>query len=186
MRSIKQQHKEADKTIEELISTLAILKMDMDTVTNELNELQPEDMLKQSIAQREALLKAAPVEKLQPKGLFIYQRTFSLPNEVRNYKSTTNTAYTYRLFLYEQKYRIMDMNPAEDMAVLSVHKKQNQTQPFGFRKLNLYDPSLTDFIPVHSGQIKDVKQAFNNMILSTGLDKTLKLTSLSTKQVVQR
>lgn len=82
----------------------------------------------------------------------------------------------------------MHINVAEDLAILSAHKKPNQLQPYGFRRVNLRNPSLTDFIPIHNGHIKDIKRAYNGsgMILSTSLDKTLKLTSLKSKQVVQR
>lgn len=70
------------------------------------------------------------------------------------------------------------------MAVISVANKISNT--FGIRKVNLLDPSLTEFIPNHTAQIKDVKHSTcNNVILSTGFDKTLKLTSLVTNQVVQ-
>lgn len=69
------------------------------------------------------------------------------------------------------------------MVALSVSKPSAKS--FGIRKVNLLDQSLTEFIPNHSAQIKDIKNASNNMILSTGFDKTLKLTSLLTNQVVQ-
>jgi hypothetical protein len=78
----------------------------------------------------------------------------------------------------------MDLIPNKDMVILSVCNKFNQS--FGIRKFNIYDPSITEYIPTHRGQIMDLKPAFNDMILSTGLDKTLKLTSLTTNQVVQR
>lgn len=67
-----------------------------------------------------------------------------------------------------------------DRAVVSVWKQQQ----YGFRKMNLYDTSLTEFIPNHSGIIKDLKYITSDMVLSTGLDKTLKLTSLQSNQVV--
>jgi hypothetical protein len=69
------------------------------------------------------------------------------------------------------------------MAAVSVSKYSTKT--FGIRKVNLLDQSLTEFIPNHTAQIKDIKDAHNNMLLSTGFDKTLKLTSLATNQVVQ-
>ncbi|CAO3628705.1 unnamed protein product [Mucor hiemalis] len=83
-----------------------------------------------------------------------------------------------------EKYRVSELISDRDMAVISVANKISNT--FGIRKVNLLDPSLTEFIPNHTAQIKDVKHSSsNNVILSTGFDKTLKLTSLVTNQVVQ-
>lgn len=76
----------------------------------------------------------------------------------------------------------MNLDPMEDRVVLSVWK--NMHQQYGLRKINLYDPTQTEFISNHSGIIKDLKHTTNNLILSTGLDKTLKLTSLLSNQVV--
>ncbi len=83
----------------------------------------------------------------------------------------------------KKKYRVLELLPEYDMVALSVSKPSAKS--FGIRKVNLLDQSLTEFIPNHSAQIKDIKNASNNMILSTGFDKTLKLTSLLTNQVVQ-
>jgi E3 ubiquitin-protein ligase RFWD3 len=70
------------------------------------------------------------------------------------------------------------------MAVISTHKLLSRT--FGFRKVNLVDPSVTDFIPTnHKGTIRDVKHSSVGMLLSTGDDKTLKLTSTHNNLVVQ-
>lgn len=70
------------------------------------------------------------------------------------------------------------------MAVVSTH--QQATRRYGFRKINMYDPSATEFIPTnHQNTIRDVKHSPNGMLLSTGDDKTLKLTSISKNLVVQ-
>lgn len=70
------------------------------------------------------------------------------------------------------------------MAVISTYRQHRRT--FGFRKVNLVDPSVTDFIPTnHKGIIRDVKHSPVGMLLSTGDDKTLKLTSTKNNLVVQ-
>ena len=69
------------------------------------------------------------------------------------------------------------------MAVLATYRPRSHT--FGLRKVNLYDPSLTEFVPLHhQDRIRDIKHS-NSMVLSTGDDKTLKLTSMIKNTVVQ-
>jgi hypothetical protein len=76
------------------------------------------------------------------------------------------------------------LNPLEDMAVVSTY--QSQKRLYGFRKINMYDPSVTEFISTnHQNVIRDIKHSSNGMILSTGDDKTLKLTSIVKNLVVQ-
>ncbi|KAL0137875.1 hypothetical protein V8B55DRAFT_1532862 [Mucor lusitanicus] len=70
-------------------------------------------------------------------------------------------------------YHAVDLNPLEDMAVVST--LQRATGRYGFRKINMYDPSVTE----------DIKHSPNGMLLSTGDDKTLKLTSITKNLVVQ-
>lgn len=70
------------------------------------------------------------------------------------------------------------------MAVVSAY--QSQKRLYGFRKINMYDPSVTEFISTnHQNVIRDIKHSSNGMILSTGDDKTLKLTSIVKNLVVQ-
>jgi glucose/arabinose dehydrogenase len=79
---------------------------------------------------------------------------------------------------------MIDLNPDLDMAVIATYKTLSRT--FGFRKVNLVDPSVTDFISTdHKGTIRDVKHAPSGMLLSTGDDKALKLTSTHNNLVVQ-
>ncbi|KAL9544498.1 hypothetical protein MBANPS3_007599 [Mucor bainieri] len=81
-------------------------------------------------------------------------------------------------------YHAVDLNPLEDMAVVSTF--QQATRRYGFRKINMYDPSVTEFIPTsHQNVIRDIKHSPNGMLLSTGDDKTLKLTSIAKNLVVQ-
>ncbi|KAF1800787.1 hypothetical protein FB192DRAFT_1382316 [Mucor lusitanicus] len=81
-------------------------------------------------------------------------------------------------------YHAVDLNPLEDMAVVST--LQRATGRYGFRKINMYDPSVTEFIPTnHQNAIRDIKHSPNGMLLSTGDDKTLKLTSITKNLVVQ-
>lgn len=78
----------------------------------------------------------------------------------------------------------MDLNPLEDMAVVSTF--QQATGRYGFRKINMYDASVTEFIPTnHQNVIRDLKHSPNGMLLSTGDDRTLKLTSITKNIVVQ-
>ncbi|KAI8644834.1 hypothetical protein BD408DRAFT_441382 [Parasitella parasitica] len=81
-------------------------------------------------------------------------------------------------------YNVVDLNPLEDMAVVSTY--QNSKRQHGFRKINMYDSSVTEFIPTnHQNTIRDIKHSTNSIILSTGDDRTLKLTSATKNLVIQ-
>jgi hypothetical protein len=56
----------------------------------------------------------------------------------------------------------------------------------GLKKIKIEAPTLSEFIGNHDGLIRDLKcSTYQNMTLSTGSDKTLKLTSMDSNIVVQ-
>ncbi|KAG2230875.1 hypothetical protein INT48_003038 [Thamnidium elegans] len=156
LKLLKKESEEADMMITQLEEANKLILEQIDQVKFELNLLASESQSKSTNSQPST----QPTETLPSK--FVYQHLFSTKDET---------------------YKVMDIVPSQDMAVLSVWNKPKQQ--YGIRKVNLYDPKQTEFIPNHSGQIKDIKSVLQNMVLSTGLDKTLKLTSLTSKQVVQ-
>ncbi|KAI9264482.1 hypothetical protein BY458DRAFT_228430 [Sporodiniella umbellata] len=83
-----------------------------------------------------------------------------------------------------EKYRTLAVLPLYDMIVVSSEMLQNKTH--GIRKINMLDYTTTEYIGLHLDQIKDIKVSSEKcMALSTGLDKTLKLTSLTNNITVQ-
>lgn len=82
MKSVKQQHKKTDEELQTLQNTLALLKMDLEAAINE--SLQSEEMLKQQTLALAKEKATEVVEPPKPKGVFVYQRSFSIPNEVRD------------------------------------------------------------------------------------------------------
>ncbi|CAO3682072.1 unnamed protein product [Rhizopus stolonifer] len=100
------------------------------------------------------------------------------------------TAQPKEFKLYEkfvsntEKYRTAEVLPLFEMIVVSAEQSRNNTH--GVRKINMFDSSTTEYIGLHLGQIKDLKTSSEKcMALSTGLDKTLKLTSLTNNVTVQ-
>lgn len=161
LRELKKEHEEADATLQTLLEKKLRIDNEIQQIKEELNKYQSTEMLKKKMnSQNEATEHNGSQPEINRR--YTLQHTFSMSNE---------------------KYRVSDLVLDRDMAVLSV--ANNMSNTFGIRKVNLFDPSLTEFIPNHTAQIKDVKQgSSNNIILSTGFDKTLKLTSIATNQVV--
>ncbi|KAG2205032.1 hypothetical protein INT47_002656 [Mucor saturninus] len=149
---LKKQHAEADLIIQGLKEANEAIQQQIDKAIFDHLVLQAEDRSNRIISPSQIMQMSQP-------SIFVHQRSFSKKNE---------------------KYRVMDVDPMGDRAVVSVWKEQK----YGIRKMNLYDITSTEFIPNHSGIIKDLKYNTENMVLSTGLDKTLKLTSLQSNQVV--
>ncbi|CAO3638798.1 unnamed protein product [Mucor fragilis] len=101
-------------------------------------------------------------------------------------ESQAETGFTLKsiVSMTREVYHAVDLNPLEDMAVVSTF--QQATGRYGFRKINMYDASVTEFIPTnHQNVIRDLKHSPNGMLLSTGDDRTLKLTSITKNIVVQ-
>ncbi|KAI8877722.1 hypothetical protein K501DRAFT_278183 [Backusella circina FSU 941] len=74
-------------------------------------------------------------------------------------------------------YRVMEVCTDYEAVVLSY---QSQDNIHGIRKLSLLDMDHPEYIPLHSKSIRDIKSSphQSDMIISTGLDKSLTLTSL--------
>ncbi|SAM07995.1 hypothetical protein [Absidia glauca] len=78
--------------------------------------------------------------------------------------------------------RVMTVVPDEEMVVATMKKG---TQSHGLYKLSLRDLRSSEYLGNHTGLVRDVKSSVNVIdngnvtLLSTGLDKTLKLTSAS-------
>ena len=55
-------------------------------------------------------------------------------------------------------------------------------------QLSLLDLKLSEFVPVHDSQIRDVlfSPRGDGLTLTAGMDKALKLTSMHSNQVVQK
>ncbi|KAI8987313.1 hypothetical protein BDF20DRAFT_997986 [Mycotypha africana] len=81
-------------------------------------------------------------------------------------------------------FSLVESNPLMNMITISCYNSATRT--FGVRKCNLYDLSVTEFIPLdHQATVKAMKLSDQGTLLSTGNDRTLKLTSLTNNRVIQ-
>ncbi|RCI06101.1 RING finger and WD repeat domain-containing protein 3 [Rhizopus stolonifer] len=158
LKSLKSQIEEASKTLKDLVQKNAILKGEIEKCKLELNSLVPENGIQHTTRPL-----APPPSIPQQQDKLIYKYKVKFPNE---------------------HYQVVDLNPFMDMVVLATHKTRSNT--YGLRKINVYDPSLTEFVSInHRDRIRDIKHSPQAMILSTGDDKTLKLTSMTKNLVLQ-
>lgn len=78
----------------------------------------------------------------------------------------------------------MTVLPLFETIVVSAEQPRNNSH--GIRKINLFNTSISEYIGLHFKQIKDIKTCSERYIaLTTSLDKTLKLTSLTNNVTVQ-
>jgi hypothetical protein len=75
--------------------------------------------------------------------------------------------------------RVMALNLGSNAAYISF-KQSNQ---YGIITLNMLDMHQSPIIPIHNGLVRDIKYS-NGYLLSTSMDKTLKLTSTVTQESV--
>lgn len=59
---------------------------------------------------------------------------------------------------------------------------------YGFIKYSLLDPMQSEAVRLHTKEIRDIKPSprTDGLVLTASLDKTIKLTSLTSNTVVQR
>ncbi|KAI8891234.1 hypothetical protein K501DRAFT_265100 [Backusella circina FSU 941] len=82
----------------------------------------------------------------------------------------------------ENASRVLAFTHTEQDIIVSI--KHNGK--YGLKKIKIEAPALSEFIGNHDGLIRDLKcSTHQNMALSTGSDKTLKLTSMDSNSVVQ-
>ncbi|KAI7904794.1 uncharacterized protein BX663DRAFT_328220 [Cokeromyces recurvatus] len=160
LQSIRQEIQNAKETLNHLIQQNQVIKAEINQYKIQLNELQPLNVIQDLV--NNSQFTVPKQDKKQ--GQFILQQKIALPKE---------------------NYGIIDVYPFTCMAVVSTYKSSNQT--YGLRKFNLYDPAITEFVPTnHTDTIRDIKHASSQeMVLTTGDDKTLKLISVSKNLVVQ-
>jgi hypothetical protein len=74
-------------------------------------------------------------------------------------------------------YRVMEVCTDYEAVVMSY---QSQDNIHGIRKVSLLDLDNPDYIPLHSKSIRDIKSSPHqpDVVISTGLDKSLAITSL--------
>lgn len=73
--------------------------------------------------------------------------------------------------------RVMALDPASNTAYMSF----KQSDQYGIITLNMLDMRQSPIIPIHDGLVRDIKYS-NGYLLSTSMDKTLKLTSTTTQE----
>ncbi|KXS16823.1 hypothetical protein M427DRAFT_285688 [Gonapodya prolifera JEL478] len=80
--------------------------------------------------------------------------------------------------------RVLSHDPITNVLFVSVEEPQRQRH--GLMKVNLYDSLRTEFIPVHSKQIRDcnLHPLEGGMALTASVDKSLKLTHTHSNTVV--
>ena len=86
--------------------------------------------------------------------------------------------------------RVVSFYP-RNSAILVSQPSNNAIFPgFGIKKINIHDYKLSQYIPIHSKLIRDIAvnttQQDDGIILTCGLDKTIKLTNLANNALVHR
>ncbi|KAI7871329.1 hypothetical protein BDF14DRAFT_1221843 [Spinellus fusiger] len=89
--------------------------------------------------------------------------------------------YTNVLSQERHKCRVMTINSRDETVASSLH---HPALGHGIHKTSLRDTHTTDFIPIHTNVIRDIKHS-QSTLLTTGLDKTLKLTCAHNNSILQ-
>ncbi|KAK4512491.1 uncharacterized protein ATC70_003192 [Mucor velutinosus] len=157
----------------------------IDKLTSELKEL---DQRLAQLATQNADIQKKMVEKKAVldsfDSLLPVVPSQATTQEIVESQTEQGFALKSRVSMRGEVYHAVNLNPLEDMAVVSTF--QQARRRYGFRKINMYDTSVTEFIPTnHQNIIRDIKHSPNGMLLSTGDDRTLKLTSVTKSLVVQ-
>ncbi|KAI8348305.1 hypothetical protein BD560DRAFT_410807 [Blakeslea trispora] len=168
------------KLIPEREEDLKLLQADIEQAKNTLIDLATKNkQVKYEIDDCKRQL-----QSLVPEQELRRMNNTSMPKPMTVASVEQKLVYQYKIKIAHEMYQAMDLNSQLDMAVLATYKTKSHT--FGLRKVNLFDPSLTEFVPVnHQDRIRHIQHSEQSMILSTGDDKTLKLTSMTKNTVVQ-
>ncbi|CAO3691343.1 unnamed protein product [Rhizopus microsporus] len=160
IKKLKEEIRSFKQVLDDCVHEISIVQFQLQQCRNELAKIKAEEAL-----ELKAVSSMASIESpiMGPKE-FKLCRTFSLESS--------------------EKYRVLTVLPSYHTIVVSVEKKQSCG--YGLRKINLFDTGISEYIDLHSNWIKDVKSSSERYLtLSTSLDKTLKLTSLSNNVTVQ-
>ncbi|CEG80742.1 hypothetical protein RMATCC62417_15038 [Rhizopus microsporus] len=160
IKKLKEEIRSFKQVLDDCVQETSIVQFQLQQCRNELAKIKAEEAL-----ELKAMSAMAPMESpiTGPKE-FKLCRTFSLESS--------------------EKYRVLTVLPSYHTIVVSVEKKQSCG--YGLRKINLFDTEISEYIDLHSNWIKDIKSSSERYLtLSTSLDKTLKLTSLSNNVTVQ-
>ncbi|KAI8646532.1 hypothetical protein BD408DRAFT_409824 [Parasitella parasitica] len=76
--------------------------------------------------------------------------------------------------------RVMDFDTSNKLSYISFKSTESE---YGVLKLNPQDPKNTDFTPVHTSPIKDIKYSDLGLIMTASLDKSLQFTSATSNTV---
>ncbi|CAO0801838.1 unnamed protein product [Mucor circinelloides] len=76
--------------------------------------------------------------------------------------------------------RVMAVDSCNQTAYISFKSTESES---GIIKLNPERTTSTDFLPIHTGLIKDVKHNNDGLIVTTSLDKSVKITSTISNEV---
>ncbi len=81
LRSLKKENEKADEILQRLVEQKMKINLEIQQIKEELNKYEEQEMLMKMIEKNDTLKE---VDKLKPivKRKYIYQDTFSIPNEV--------------------------------------------------------------------------------------------------------
>ncbi|KAI8343894.1 hypothetical protein BC941DRAFT_407260 [Chlamydoabsidia padenii] len=165
LNTLKQELEQTQATLEETIRQLDDTNSQYQQCRLALKELSEDQLLVSQDQQQQQ----QPRNNLKPASINSADASFHLvdTNLLSNERHVT---------------RVMAVAPEEEMVVATM--KQG-THNHGLYKLSLRDLRSCEYIGNHSGLVRDVKSSTNKVdngnvtLLSTGFDKTLKLTSAS-------
>ncbi|KAI9486876.1 MAG: hypothetical protein EXX96DRAFT_550914 [Benjaminiella poitrasii] len=111
---------------------------------------------------------------------------------IPNQPSTTDIPKLRQYSIYKSKKlsesrhvaRVMALDQSSSLAYISFKPSKNE---HGILKLNLIDIETTDYLGIHDGLVRDIRYSSQHpdLILSTSMDKSLKITSTKTNTVEQ-
>lgn len=97
---------------------------------------------------------------------------------------TFDTSHVYKLQveLAVEGARVMEWNDSQGLLVVS----DTNGKTFGLRKVSALDPNHSEFLSLHSQSVRDIKFSpfDDSLVLTSSMDRTLKLTSTRTNNAV--
>lgn len=88
--------------------------------------------------------------------------------------------FSHRLSENRNVARVMASNKSAKLSYISFKSAESN---YGVLELNPQDPKNTNYMPIHTSLIKDVKYNDTNIIMTTSLDKSLKFTSTTSNTI---
>ncbi|GAN09022.1 E3 ubiquitin-protein ligase RFWD3 isoform X2 [Mucor ambiguus] len=88
--------------------------------------------------------------------------------------------FSHRLSENRNVSRVMAIDAANQSPYISFKSTESES---GVIHLNPQHPASTNYIPIHTGLIKDIKHNSNGLLMTTGLDRSVKFTSTTSNAV---